>query len=90
MIAATTTANALMGHFDAAATNAASGASVNQSITAGTAVKGVGAAENGVKLTVIVNGTATTVSTDISSATASTVSPNSPEVRTMPTCSRPE
>ena len=58
----TSTANALMGHFDASSTNAATGASVSQSIETGSAVAatGAGPAES-VKLTVLVNGKATTI-----------------------------
>ena len=46
VVAGTTTANALMGHFDSSSTNAATGASVSQSIETGTAVTAAASARN--------------------------------------------
>ena len=57
--AASNTANALMGHFDSSATNAATGASVSQAIT-GSTMTDATTVEN-VTLKVMVNGTAHTL-----------------------------
>ena len=71
VVAGTTTANALMGHFDPSSTNAATGASVSQSIETGTAVAatGAGPAES-VKLTVLVNGKATSITQSLTASTS--------------------
>jgi flagellin len=67
----TSTANALMGHFDSSSTNAATGASVGQSIETGTAVTATGAGPaNTVKLTVLVNGKATSITQSLTASTS--------------------
>src|SRR5205823_559612 len=66
--AATNAANALMGHFDSTATNAATGASVSQTVT-GSALTVATTAES-VTLKVLVNGTAHNVSVTLAGTEA--------------------
>ena len=59
-----------MGHFDSSSTNAATGASVSQNIETGTAVAATGAgAPESVKLTVLVNGKATSITQSLTAST---------------------